>query len=641
MHELARCFDFLSTANAACIWYVTPQPIRLAQDVFPHSMKRLHDNRPRRLRVPLSLSNSRWLLAVLFSLTLLLQACGDSGVVINNDTGSGSSGGSNGGGTPTGEDLEEPDNGGPSGELPPVTSVSNLDAEDVAASRFLAQTTFGATPDTIAELRNTTLEDWIDQQMSLPVSLTEPYTRANSNGSQGDARHEAWWNNVLDQPDQLRQRVAFALSQIFVVSDTDYLLANNQWGMANYYDMLSRNAFGNYRQLLEDVTLHPVMGVYLSMVRNEKANPAENIRPDENYAREVLQLFSIGLYELNERGEALPASNPVPAYTQAQIEEFARVFTGWNYDLVTSWETTNLGGGDTFTTPMVTDERFHDTGSKTLLNGRIAPAGLSTRDDMAFALDTIFQHQNVAPFISSQLIQRLVTSNPSPEYIQRIVSVFNDNGAGERGDLAAVVKAILLDDEARTAYIDDPDFGKLREPVVRLAHVWRALDGTPGPLAEGVHNTPNFTLSRVDEMTGQEVLQSSSVFNFYRPDHTIVPGGSTLSPEMQIMTEANLASTHNNFHHQIYRFNDRSDLSDDNPRVTIIDLQPLVELAAEADALLDWYNLIFFAGSMPDEMRQTLFDYMRALGSDDAGRFAAVQDTLFMVLTAPQYHVQR
>ncbi len=640
MHERDRCFGFLSTATHTCFWYGRPQSIRLPREVSQHSMKRPYDSRLMRLpQLPL-LANNRCWTAVLLSLILLLQACGDSGVVIDNGSVTGSDN-AGGGGTPTGEDLQEPDDGGPSGELPPVTSVSNLDAEDVAASRFLAQASFGATVDTIAELRATTLEEWIDAQMILPVSLSEPYTRANSNGSQGEARHEAWWNNVLDEPDQLRQRVAFALSQIFVVSDVDYLLANNQWGMANYYDMLSRNAFGNYRQLLEDVTLHPVMGVYLSMVRNEKANVAENIRPDENYAREVLQLFSIGLYELNDRGEALPADNPVPSYTQAQIEEFARVFTGWNYDLVTSWETTNLGGGDTFTTPMVPDERFHDTGSKTLLNDRVAPAGLSTREDMAFALDTIFQHANVGPFISKQLIQRLVTSNPSPEYVQRVVSVFNDNGAGERGDLGAVVKAILLDDEARNGHENDPDFGKLREPVVRLAHVWRALDGTPGPLSEGVHNTPNFTLNRIDEMTGQEVMQSPSVFNFYLPDHTIVPGGSTLSPEMQIMTEANLASTHNNFHHQVYRFNDRSDLSDDNPRVTIIDLQPLVELATDPDALLDWYNLIFFAGAMPDDMRQSLFDYTRTLGSDDAGRFAAVQDTLFMMLTAPQYHIQR
>lgn len=571
----------------------------------------------------------------------LLQACGGSGVEVGNSQGSNGDN-SSPGDTPTGGEITEPENGGPTGETPPQTSVSNLDPLDVAASRFLTQATFGPTEDSIAELRSkASYADWIDEQMAMPASTIEPYTRINSNGSSGHARHEIWWNNALNQPDQLRQRVAFALSQIFVVSDLDYLLSNNQYGVANYYDMLSRNAFGNYRQLLEDVTLHPVMGVYLGMVRNEKANLAENIRPDENYAREVLQLFSLGLFELNNRGEALPLNNPTPAYTQDQVEEFARVFTGWNYDRVTSWEATNLGTGEAFTTPMVPDERFHDTGSKTLLNGRIAPAGLSTRDDMAFALDTIFEHQNVGVLMSFQLIQRLVTSNPSPEYIERIVNVFNNNGAGVRGDLAAVVKAILLDEEALQGHLSNPDFGKIREPVVRLAHLWRALNATTGPLAEGVHNTANFTLNRIDEMTGQAILQSKSVFNFYEPDHTVIPGGNTLSPELQIMSEANLASTHNGYHHQVYRFNDRSDLSDDNPRVTLIELEPLVQLARDRNALLDWYNLMFFAGGMPDDMRQTLFDYMGSSSSDDATRFGQVQDTLFMILVAPQFHVQR
>ncbi|MFK7854084.1 MAG: DUF1800 family protein [Granulosicoccus sp.] len=581
-------------------------------------------------------------LAISVLLPLFLFGCGGAGVEVGSQQGNSPSPGVNPNIPSVGEELVEPETGTPSGEPAPTTSVSNLDPADVEASRFLAQASFGPTPETIAQLRDeTSLSTWIDKQLSLPVSLTEPYTRANSNGSNGAARHEAWWNNVLDQPDQLRQRVAFALSQIFVASDLDYLLANNQYGMANYYDMLSSNAFANYRQLLEEVTLHPVMGVYLSMVRNEKANVAENIRPDENYAREVLQLFSIGLYELNNRAEALPLDNPRPAYTQQQIEQFARVFTGWNFDRVNSWETNNLGSGDAFTTAMVPDERFHDNGSKTLLNDRVAPAGLNTREDMNFALDTIFQHNNVGPFISKQLIQRLITSNPSPEYIERITTVFNDNGLGERGDLGAVVKAILLDSEARTGHLSNPDFGKLREPVIRQAHYWRALNGTPGPLSEGVHNTPNFTLPRIDEMTGQAVMQSPSVFNFYKPDNTIVAGGSTLSPEMQIMSEANLASTHNNYHHQVYRFNDRSDLSDDNPRVTIAQLQPLVDLAVDPNELLDWYNLVFFSGGMPDDMRQSLFDYMGNLPGDDAGRFARVQDTLFMVMVAPQFHLQR
>ena len=595
-------------------------------------------------------------LSLIVCLLSVLQACSDSGVVVDNGSGggitssandgstsvSGGSTGTSAGSSLGGEELVEPENPDtPTGDAPAVTSVSNLIADDVAASRFLAQSTFGATPASIAELRSkSSYAAWIDEQMSLPVSLTEPYTLANSNGSSTKERHEIWWNNVLDQPDQLRQRVTFALSQLFVVSDLDYLLANNQHGMANYYDMLSRNAFGNYRSLLEEVTLHPVMGVYLSMVRNEKADEANNIRPDENYAREVLQLFSIGLFELNDRGEALPLDNPVPTYTQQTVEEFARVFTGWNYNNV-SWETNNLGAEGTFTTPMVTDERFHDFGSKTLLNGAVIPAGLSVREDMTAALDNIFAHPNVGVLVSRHFIQQLVTSNPTPEYISRMTSVFNDNGNGVRGDLAALVKAILLDPEAREGYLSNPDFGKIREPVIRLAHVWRALDGTPGPLAEGVHNTSDFTLVRVDEMTGEAVLSSPSVFNFFKPDHTVVPGGSRLSPELEIMSEANLASTHNNYHDQIYRFSTRADLSDDNPRVTTIDLEPLVDMAGDPDEVLDWYNLVFFAGGMPDDMRQTLFNYMQDLPDDDAGRFAKVQDSLFMVLVAPQFHLQR
>ncbi|MFK8083285.1 MAG: DUF1800 family protein [Granulosicoccus sp.] len=575
---------------------------------------------------------------------LMIQSCSDAGVTLTDTDSSDQPDVTIIDSQLGGDELLEPDDASePTGDASPVSSVSNLDPADVAASRFLAQATFGATPDSIAQLRTTGQSEWIDEQLALPVSLTEPYTRANSNGSGTAARHEVWWNNALDQPDQLRQRVAFALSQLFVVSDVDYLLANNQYGMANYYDMLSRNAFGNYRTLLEQVTLHPVMGVYLSMVRNEKADTVNNIRPDENYAREVLQLFSLGLFELNNRGEALPEVNPRPSYSQRQVEEFARVFTGWNYSNVASWESNNLGSDDVFTNPMIPVEEFHDQGSKTLLNDVVAPAGLSTREDMAFALDNIFQHPNVGVLVSRHLIQRLITSNPSPEYIERMTMVFNNSGGGVRGDLAALVKAILLDPEAREGHLSNPDFGKLREPVIRLAHYWRALQATPGQLADGIHSSADFTLQRIDEMGGQAVMRSPSVFNFFKPDHTIVPGGRTLSPEMDIMSEANLASTHNNYHHQIYRFNNRSDIegNGDNQYVTVINLEPLVDIANNPDNLLDWYNLIFLAGGMPDDVRQTLFSYLVSLPDDDAGRFAKVQDTLFMIMVAPQFHIQR
>lgn len=581
--------------------------------------------------------------------TLLLSACSDSGVIVGTESNSGStSSSSTGGGTTNGGDNNSGTTGGApivtdtgTGDPITTTATTNLSADDVEAARFLNQATFGATEESIAEFRGFASKTaWIDAQMNLPVSLTRPYTEENSNGSNRIPRHQVWMNNVLDEPDQLRQRVAFALSQIFVVSDLDKALANAQYGVSDYYDMLAGQAFGNYRTLLEDVALHPVMGVYLSMVRNEKASPADNIRPDENFAREVLQLFSVGLFELDNNGEIINRSNPTPSYTQTTIEEFARVFTGWEHPTSRYWNDTNLTS-PAYIGRMVPVEEFHDTGSKTLLNNGVVPAGLSVEQDMQAALDNIFQHQNVGPFISKLLIQRLTTSNPSTAYVGRVASTFNNNGSGVRGDLASVVKAILLDDEAQQGTAVNPDFGKIREPNIKLAHYWRALKATPGPLADGIHNTADFTLDRLDEMGGQAVMRSKSVFNFYQPENQLRPGEPLLSPEMQNMSEAFIASTHTNFHHLIYRFHNRANLSDDNPRVSITDFEALALLAVNPDDLLDWYNLVLFAGGMPDTMRTTLRDYMATLPGDSNGRFAAVQDTLFMVMVSPAINIQR
>jgi len=576
------------------------------------------------------------------ALLLTLSACTDSGVVVGNGNGNGASGnntGNTGGSNTTGGGANEP----VTGNGPPVTTnaESNLDPADADAARFLNQATFGATIESIAEFRTfNSKAAWIDAQINLPVSLTLPYTQDNSNGSDRKARHEAWWNNALDEPDQLRQRVAFALSQIFVVSDLDYTLSNAQYGMSDYYDMLSVNSFGNFRKLLEDVTLHPVMGVYLSMARNEKANPAEKIRPDENFAREVMQLFSIGLFELDDRGQLINPTNPIPTYDQKTIEEFARVFTGWEFPTSRRWGDTGLRY-TAYMGRMEPVEEYHDYGSKTLLNGTVIPANLGTAADLSLALDNIFQHKNVPPFISKALIQRLTTSNPSPDYVGRVSSVFKNNGNGVRGDLGAVVKAILLDNEAQQGQAAYSDFGKIREPNIKFAHYWRALDGYTGPEANGVHNTADFTLHRFDEMSGQAVMKSKSVFNFYKPENQLRPGKPLLSPEMQIMSEAFIASTHINYHHQVYRFHNRANLNDDNPRVTLTNLEGLADLSGRPDQLLDWYNLVFFGGSMPDTMRKTLRDYMLTLDNDDKGRFARAQDTLFMVMVSPALNVQR
>ena len=219
-----------------------------------------------------------------------------------------------------------------------ATGVVALDDRSLAAARLLTRASFGASDTALRDVLS--FENhaaWVDAQIALPTSLQLPYTQANSNGSNGRARHEIWWANAIEAPDQLRQRVAFALSEIFVVSDLDYTLSNSQYGMASYYDMLASGAFGTYRELLEAVTLYPVMGIYLSMVRNEKDNPARNVRPDENYAREVLQLFSIGLHQLERGAHPVPVDDPAPVYTQEIVEEYARVFTGWNFANTDQW----------------------------------------------------------------------------------------------------------------------------------------------------------------------------------------------------------------------------------------------------------------------------------------------------------------
>ncbi len=595
-----------------------------------------------------------------YAVVLILSACSD-GVVVDSGNNTNPSNGDNTnpisgeGGTPntptapvdnpsTPAPSVDPDSGPETPAQAPQTSdfsTGALDAADVEAARFLTQATFGPTPETIAEFRRYgSIDAWIDWQMSVPVSTTKDYTQEFSNGSLRSPRHHGWWNNVMDEDDQLRQRMAFALSQLFVISDVDYALGNAQYGVTDYYDMLARGAFGNFRALLEEVTLHPAMGVYLSMVRNEKANPAENIRPDENYAREVMQLFTLGLFELNMRGEMIPAGNPKPTYTQTDVSEFARVFTGWNYPNVRSWTDNNITSA-AYEGRMVANENFHDNGAKNLLNGAVSPAGLSAKQDLDAALDNLFQHNNVPPFVAKHLIQRFVTSNPTPEYVERVARIFVNNGAGERGDLSAVIRAVLTDEEARTGHLTLTNFGKLKEPVMRWSQLWRSLSATPGPSANGIHATANHPTDQFDSMTGQAVMRSKSVFNFYLPDNPLVAGSQLLSPEMQIMSEANLAATHNNWHHQIYRFNNRADLNDDNPRVTIINLEPLTEIARNRNALLDWYNLHLYAGGMPTEMRRTLFDFARSYPTSNQGRFELVQDTLFVVLTTPQIQWQR
>lgn len=487
--------------------------------------------------------------------------------------------------------------------------------------------------------------------MVLPISRTLPYVLNNSNGSLNTTRHYIWWQNIMQGEDQLRQRVAFALSEIFVISDLDYTLSNSQYGISHYYDMLAENAFGNYRELLEKVTLHPTMGIYLGMVRNQRANTELNIRPDENYAREVLQLFSVGLNQLNWRGEALPLDNPIATYSQETVENFARVFTGWNFaDSPGLWVSNDLTTYDK-TLNMVADydpplpDSFHDTEMKTLLDGEQlltdANSVTSTEDDLQFALDNIANHPNVGPFISKLLIQRLITSNPSPEYVERVANIFNDNGEGERGNLSAVIKAILLDDEARGGEAININFGKVKEPLLQLTQLWRAFNAEPGAIAQsGAYRLYAGPIDRIDDVLGQAVLKSPTVFNFFLPENPLSSSlnSTLLSPEIQIMTEANIAATHNAFHNQIYRYNNQNIQGWAAP--ARINVDKAVQLAPQADALLDYLDKLLLAGAMSDKMRGILNQHIENLPENNAGYLQRALDTIFIIVASPSYQVQ-
>lgn len=508
---------------------------------------------------------------------------------------------------------------------------------DMAASRFLTQATFGPTRASILDVQSQGVENWLDNQFTLQGPAHLEYVRANSNGSNRAARHEVWWSDVVSGEDQLRQRVAFALSQIFVVSDTGYTLSNAQFGITNYYDMLRENAFGNYRELLEQVTLSPVMGLYLSMLQNAKSDESLSTRADENYAREVLQLFSIGLHQLNPDG----TTSGDPVFTQDNIEAFARSFTGWNYADAGTWNRRPFTGADVIS-PMLPFQSFHDTEPKTLLNGVTTPANQGARADLEMALDNIFNHSNVGPFIVKQLIVRLVTSNPTPAYVQRIASVFNDDGNGERGNLQAVIRALLLDDEARSIPTSNT-YGKLREPVLRLSNLWRAFNIQPGSNSErGEFTTISPALENLDVTTGQAVLKSPSVFNFFQPSFS--PAGpiaddNLVAPEFELFTESNELATSNRIGRQIqeaYLGNPDSA----GQRNAFLDFAYERKLASDPDALLNHLDTLLMSGNLSTDFRAILYDHISGLPDTDDGLSQRVRDAITIIMASPDYLVQ-
>ncbi len=508
------------------------------------------------------------------------------------------------------------------------------------ASRILTQATFGPTAEEISRLSNIGTSAWFNDQFAKPQTLHFSYI----NQSQGnlpagqslseDAFLESFWQQAVNGDDQLRQRVAYALSQIFVISFQNDTLAGMPRGVGHYYDMLGAYAFGNFRDLLEAVSLHPAMGIYLSSLRNQKTIGARV--PDENYAREIMQLFTIGLRMLNQDGT--DTTTPATAtYTNDDIKGLAKVFTGW------SWAGPDKSSGRFFGNnsptpdpnrdwlPMQNYPAYHEVLPKDFLGVSI-PAATSGETSLMIALDTLFNHPNVGPFIGRQLIQRLVTSNPSPAYIARVAAAFANNGQGIRGDMRAVIKAVLLDPEAITPSGSNTS-GKLREPVIRLANWMRAFhvkSSSSRFLITSLDNTQN--------ALGQTPMRSPSVFNFYRPEfqppNTSIAAANIVAPEMQITEETSVVG-YLNFMRGVIQYG----AGTGNPRDIQPDYAAELSLADTPDLLVDRINLLMMQNQMSPTLRSQI---LTAINSNSRNSpLNKVYLAIFLTMASPEYLVQK
>jgi uncharacterized protein (DUF1800 family) len=500
------------------------------------------------------------------------------------------------------------------------------------ASRFLAQATLGASWEEIDRTAGIGFEAWLDEQFARPVGLHRPAIESRLRaGLEVSAEHRrwAWWEQVLDGPDPLRQRVALALSEHFVVSDELAQVADSPAGLAAYYDMLLGHAFGNYRDLLLDVTLHPIMGVYLSHLRNERSRGGRF--PDENYAREIMQLFSIGLFELRQDGSLVTdgSGRPIPTYDNDDITELAKVFTGLSF---ASPDHDFQEGEPVWTSPMRMYQAFHEPGPKNLLRGKFVPPGQPGMRDVEDAIDNLFEHPNVGPFVARRLIQRLVTSNPSSAYIARVAAAFADDGRGTRGDMRAVIRAILLDPEARARpAAGDIGGGMLRESFLRRVHLARAFDAAnlafTWPISDG--SAPGDF--------AQRPLSSPTVFNFFLPDFRpqgVIADAGLVAPEFQILTTVTAISSADALQTQI----ERTMNSDPDDALEVrLDLRDEIAIAWDVRALLDRLDLILMHGSMSTAMRQVLVRALERL--DDPGE--RVKMAVHLISISPEYCVLR
>jgi uncharacterized protein (DUF1800 family) len=549
--------------------------------------------------------------------------------------------------TPTGAPTATPS---PTPTKDPVDSpVASSRAE---AARFLTQASFGATEESITQLLKPQAQGgfegnyakWIDAQLAKAPSQPE---------FSGD--HDLFglfWRHAVFGDDQLRQRMAFALSQIFVTSaERDFFPeAWRYHASASYYNMLTRNAFGNYRTVLEEVTLHPYMGLYLGTLKNQKESADGSIIPDQNYAREVMQLFSIGLQQLHADGSVKrdTAGQPLPTYNNQDIAGLSRVFTGW------SWDSGSFGGDcgitqDCNRKPIKSFAAFHSTLEKQFLGKTIAP-GTNATDSLKQALDHIAAHPNVAPFIARRLIQQFVTSNPSGPYVGRVAAVFTSSG----GNFGQVIKALLLDKEARdTAYANSVEgFGKLREPVIRLANWMRAFELTRGNGATLQKLPGEFVMASKRDELCQYPMSSPSVFNFWRPGYVpnkVFGEKGLVAPEMQVVHEVCTANYLNMMAAVISGTKDAGSsngilqfgLTDGNGNI-VLKSSYAKELQLDAAALATRMNELLAAGRMPQELQDKIKAAVESVpATSDANRLRRARIAVFLTMAAPEYLVQK
>lgn len=578
-----------------------------------------------------------------------------------------------GGGGGGGSSTPPPSGGGGGGGTPPVSQDTNFDTK-ASSTRFLTHATFGADDDEVDAVTGTQSSDWFKREISKPASLNLPFvqdyiTRPEALNNDGNVNYEgkqaptfSFWMNAIEGDDQLRQRVAYGLSQIFVISHNENSggLFNHPQTVANYQDILTRNAFGNFRDILEEVTYSPAMGEYLTYRSNRPADPARGRVPDENYAREVMQLFTIGLYELNPDGTLKTDSNgnPVETYDNTDVTGLAAVFTG----LALSGDKffASLGRddipADAKYTPMVMYDRYHTDEAKSFL-GVTIPAGTSGEDSIDIALDTLFEHPNVGPFIGRQMIQRLVTSNPSPAYVQRVATAFDTGtytlpdetsiGTGQRGDMQAFIAAILFDAEATQDGASAPaEFGKIREPVLRFTHFARTFDVTnvtPQHLKILWNTSGPASLA-------QHPYKSPSVFNFYRPGY-IPPGteageaGLTV-PEFQITHTSSVSGYANFMSYFIFSWQ-TGDRDPDAQTSFIPDYSQERALADNPEALIDHLDEKLVGGNMSAALKDRLVTAVENVPLSDEnnpdydGAYFRIGIAITMIMTSSDYIVQR